>query len=392
MAVNRFGSTFPRLFAAAFLQELSFALLIHLPGYLNGLGATEGLIGILFAASAVASLLFRPALGRILDLTHRRTVLLVAGISNTAAVLALVTTSAFSPYLWILFLVQRTLQIALFATMLTYAADAIPVERRTQGLAIFGLSGLIPIGVGGYVGDVVIDLGGFNGLFVVAASASLVSWLIVWTFRVLPIRSRRPRRGFWAPFAQKDLLPLWFMVLLFAVGLESLFTFMRTYVADRQVGTAGMFFAAYGSAAVLTRILGGSRYDLVPHRVVLVSAIVLYGAGLGLLAVAGTEPILVLAGVVSGSAHGAVFPIFSSQVVIRARSAERGSAMSIFTSLFDVAILAGAPAVGFLIEGFNYLVAFSVAGLALMVGALIYLIWDRRLPVASPPPLEELLE
>lgn len=391
MAANRFGSGFPRLFAAAFLQEASFALLIHLPGYMSKLGATEGVIGVLYASSAVASLLFRPALGRILDLTRRRTVLLFAGASNAAVILALITTEAWSPYLWALFLVQRTLQIALFATMLTYAADAIPRERRTQGLAIFGLSGLIPIGVGGYLGDVIIDLGGFHALFLVAASASMASWLIVWTFRVLPILSRRPRRGFWAAFSQRDLLPIWFMVLIFSVGLESLFTFMRTYVAARQVGTAGMFFAAYGAAAVITRVFGGPRYDRVPHRLVLVSAMALYGTGLGLLAVAGTEWVLILAGVASGAAHGAAFPIFSSQVVMRARVAERGSAMSIFTSIFDIALLTGTPAVGFLIEGFSYLVAFSVAGLAMITGALAYLVWDRRL-VGSAAGVEEVLE
>ena len=53
MAVNWFGPNFSRIFAAAFLQELSFALLIHFPGYLSDLGATEGVIGILYSASAV---------------------------------------------------------------------------------------------------------------------------------------------------------------------------------------------------------------------------------------------------------------------------------------------------------------------------------------------------
>ena len=77
MTAHRFGANFPRLFAAAILQELSFAVLIHFPGYLTDLGATEGTIGLLYSTSALVSLLFRPWLGRILDLTHRRTVLLV---------------------------------------------------------------------------------------------------------------------------------------------------------------------------------------------------------------------------------------------------------------------------------------------------------------------------
>ncbi len=393
MAAYPFGPTFPRLFAAAILQELSFSLLIHVPGYFSELGATEALIGVLYASSAVISLVFRPTLGRILDLTHRRSVILVAGVLNIAVLIGLMTTSVWGPYLWALFLVQRTFQIALFTTMLTYGADSIPIERRTQGLAIFGLSGLIPIAIGGFVGDVVIDWTGFTGLFASAAIVSTVSWIVVWTLPVLPVLGRQPRRSFWAALAQRNLLPLWFVTLLFSVGLESLFTFTRTYVDDRQIGTAGIFFAAYGIAAAVTRIVGGPLYDRIAHRPLLVSSIAAYGAGLGVMALAQSEWALVLAAVVTGSAHGAAFPLLSSEVVNRARVSERGSAMSTFTSIFDIALLLGAPAVGFLIEGFDYLVAFSAAGGALVVGAVAYGLWDRRLVATSAPFVaEEVLE
>lgn len=393
MNTHRFGPTFPRLFAAALLQEMPFSLMIHLPGYLTDLGATESLIGVLYAASAALSLALRPLMGRVLDLARRRTVILVGGILNIGIVLLLTTTSVWGPYLWVLFLAWRAVQITLFTAMLTYAADSVPLERRTEGLAIFGLSGLIPIAIGGYVGDVVIDGLGFDGLFVVAASIAVASWAIVWTLPLLPIRGRQPRRSFWAALAQKNMLPLWFISLLFAIGIESLFTFTRTYVDDRQIGTAGVFFAVYGASAAITRILGGPLYDRLPHRPLLVSSIGVFGGGLGVMALAGSEPWLYLAAVVMGTAHGASFPLLSSEVVNRARVAERGSAMVVFTSLFDIALLFGAPAVGFLIDGFDYLVAFFVAGAAIIVGSLFYGTWDRRLTATSAPFVaEEVLE
>jgi predicted MFS family arabinose efflux permease len=101
-----------------------------------------------------------------------------------------------------------------------------------------------------------------------------------------------------------------------------------------------------------------------------------------LLAVAGSEPIMVVAAASGGLAHGAVFPILTSQVVNRARTAERGSAMSTFTSIFDIALLLSAPAVGLLIDGFSYRIAFATVSLALVIGAVVYAFWDRRL-VAS---------
>jgi predicted MFS family arabinose efflux permease len=383
MSTARFGPHFPKVFAAALLQEVSFVLMVHFPGYLEGLGITESLIGVLYASAAVVALSFRPALGRILDLTHRRTVLLVTGLINASVVLALAATVAWGPLLWGLFLVQRVMQIALFTTMLTYGADSLPIEHRTQGLALFGLSGLFPIALGGVAGDLVIESFGFGSLFVLASAASVSAWLLVWRLPLLPILGRQPRRGFWAALAQRNLLPLWWITLFFSIGLETLFTFTRTYVADRGVGSTGLFFGVYGLAAASMRILGGRYYDRIPQRPLVVGALVAYGLGLALLAVAGSESVLVGAAVAGGAAHGVVFPILASQVVNRARTAERGSAMSIFTSIFDIALLMAAPVVGLLIDGFSYRLAFGAVSLALGGGAVVYALWDRRLVAAE---------
>lgn len=391
--LTRFGDNFPRLFAAAITQELSFALLLHFPGYLSGLGATEGLIGVLYSASAMVSIILRPWLGRVLDLTHRRTVLLFAGVVNFSIVFVLITTSAWGPYLWVLFLIQRTVQIAIFAAFLTYAADSIKVERRTQGMAIFGLSGLIPIALAGVVGDFLIDNFNFNALFLAAGVSGLISWLIVWTIPVLPVRGRQPRRSFWKAMTQRNMIPLWLAAFVFFVGVESLFTFTRTFVDTRQAGSTGLFFGLYGASAALTRILGGASYDRTPHRILLVSSLSLFGVGLVMLAFTEGIPLMVAAGIVTGTAHGVAFPLMSSEVVNRARTAERGSAMSIFTSIFDFALLFGAPSVGFMIDFGGYTVAFGVAGVLVVAGALVFRVWDGRLAeTASAPVGEEVFE
>lgn len=378
-----FGPAFSKLFVAAILQELSFALMVHLPGHLEALGVSEGTFSLLYAAAAIAALSLRPAFGKLLDLTHRRTILLFAGISNVTFVLLLVVASAWGPFLWAVFLVHRVLQIGLFTAMLTYAADAIVEERRTQGLAVFGLSGLFSIAAGGVLGDVLISWVGFDGLFVASAGAGLVSWLIVWQLPTLKIMNRAPRRGFFHALTQANLLPIWWITFSFSAGLETLFTFTRTYVDERQVGTAGLFFGVYGLTAAATRIAGGRSYDRIPQRPMVMVAIGAYGGCLLLLAQAQSLPMFVAAAAIGGLAHGAVFPVLSSSVIYRARISERGSAMSIFTSIFDVALLVSAPVVGGLIEGFSYTVSFTAMGLFLAVGGVIYSMWDKRMVAAG---------
>ncbi len=111
----------------------------------------------------------------------------------------------------------------------------------------------------------------------------------------------------------------------------------------------------------------------------IVLSILAYAAGLALMAFAESAFMLGAAALVAGLAHGAIFPILTSQVVLRSRTAERGSAISIFTSLFEVSVLLAAPAVGFLIDDFSYRVGFGSAALALVIGAIAYAFWDTRL-------------
>lgn len=376
---------FASVWLVGFLQEMGFFLLVNLPGRLQQLGLSEAGIGVAYSASALSALLLRPYFGRILDVVHRRTVLRTVGLANIALIGGLAVIETTGPLLWTVFLGQRVAQILLFTTLLTYSADAIAPEHRTEGLALIGLSGLIPMATANLFGDGLISASGYSSVLWAAAAACGLSWALVWRLPLLPVLGTRPRRSFWAAAGQRDMLPVWWITLMFALGMETIFTFMRTYVTARQVGSLALFFGIYGGAAALTRLGGGSRYDRFPHRPVIVTAVMVQGLGLMLIGAAETVPLLGAGALLSGTAHGMVFPILSSQVVGRSRTAERGSAVSTFTSVIDVGLLVVAPTVGFLIEGRGYGFAFSSVGLVLMAGSLLYLAWDRRL-LPEPAP------
>lgn len=358
-------------------------LMVHFPGYLEDLGISEGTFGVLYAASALTALALRPAFGKLLDLTHRRTILLYAGLANVVLVMSLVFANVWGPFLWVVFLTHRVVQIGLFTAILTYAADAIPEERRTQGLAIYGLSGLFPLALAGVLGDLAISVGGFNTLFVASSLMGLASWWVVRGLPQLQLMVRSPRRGFFHAFLQKNLLPIWWITLSFTVGMETVFTFTRTFVSDRNLGSTGLFFAIYGLTAASTRIVGGRSYDRMPVRPMVVAAIAAYGLALLILGQAQTILPFAIGAALAGSSHGAVFPVLSSSVVHRARLSERGSAMSIFTSIFDVALLLSAPLFGGLVESFSYTVAFSTIGAFLLFGGVVYAVWDKRMVAAQ---------
>ena len=54
---------------------------------------------------------------------------------------------------------------ALFSVLFTIAADVVPPERRAQGLALFGVSGMLPLALGGLMGDWLLVDGDYDRLF-----------------------------------------------------------------------------------------------------------------------------------------------------------------------------------------------------------------------------------
>jgi MFS family permease len=138
------------------MLSLAGSLFVHLPGFLQGLGAGEAHIGRLMAAQALGAILAWPFIGRARDTRGRRVVIL-AGVSLFVTVVGLyLSIDALGPRVYGIRLLDGVAQAATmwYTALFTHAADVVPAERRTEGLAIFGVSGLVPIGLGAQSGDV----------------------------------------------------------------------------------------------------------------------------------------------------------------------------------------------------------------------------------------------
>jgi MFS family permease len=147
----------------------------------------------------------------------------------------------------------------------------------------------------------------------------------------------------------------------------------------------GGFFGAYATTAVLLRLFAGWLPDRVGLKRVLYPAMVLFAAGFLLLAAAHSALAVAIAGVFCGAGHGYGFPILFALVFGRARVVARGTAAVIFTGLFDVGVLAGAPSLGWVVARFDYPVMFRVAAVWVALGLLSFAFWDKdlRLPRRS---------
>ncbi|MBP1633042.1 MAG: transporter, partial [Acidobacteria bacterium] len=112
------------------LHGLSFFMFIHLPRFLTELGADEVVIGLIVAASALASIAIRPAVGTAMDRSGRRPAILVGGMLNAISVPLYFTVGSVGPWLVAVRILHGLSAALLFTSISTYGADQVPEERR----------------------------------------------------------------------------------------------------------------------------------------------------------------------------------------------------------------------------------------------------------------------
>src|SRR5262245_43147042 len=161
-----------------FTGAMSHAMLILLPLFVRQLGGDELMIGVLLGTGLAASVALRPAVGALLDRLGRRRVLLWGAAVNTVSLPLFSLVDAVGIPLFALVGVHMVVGGALFASYFTYAADLVPAARRAEGIAIFGVAGMIPNGLGPALGEILIARAGFAAFFCAAAGFGLVSWAL----------------------------------------------------------------------------------------------------------------------------------------------------------------------------------------------------------------------
>ncbi len=372
-------------FASNLLMGLTFALFIHYAGFLTNLGATEVRVGLIVGVGSVGSLVVRPFVGQLMDKVGRLPLIHTGNVVNVVSLVAFTSVTKISWWLYVLTIVHGFAEAILFTAIVTYVADVVPVARRTEGIALFGVSGQLPLALGGLLGDFVLRRHPYETLFWIAAGIGAAALIAGLPLPESKGAHTRPGRGFFRAVLQRDLSPIWLITAAFSVALISIFTFLKTFIASTGYGSVGLFFAMYSSMAILVRLAGKGLPQRRGEVNVLVGSLMVMSAGMVLLGHASTAVAIGVAGATAGFGHGFSFPIMNSLVVARSEVEDRGSALSGFLSFFPLASLVGAPLLGLVISQFGYTTMYTGVGGLLLATVVGYRLWETR-RTATPLP------
>jgi len=378
-------SLYTRAFVAAALATLMLnlanVLFVHLPGLLQRLGAGEAEIGRIMAAQALGAIIAWPFVGRAMDARGRRRVILGGCLLFIVVIVLYLYIDALGPFVYGIRVLDGMAHTMWYTALFTHGADLVPAQRRTEGIAIFGISGMITVALGAQFGDIILAYAGYRELFLAALGFAMLGLLLC-----LPLRDAQsayvddnvPARGIWAVATEGGLLPVWLAAFTFFVALSALFAFLKTFVATVGVGSVGNFFTAYAVIAILLRLTAGWLPDRIGARRMLGFAISCYALGFVVLAMAQTPVYVLIAGVLCGAGHGYTYPVLFSLVVARAPPRERGSAVAFYTAIDWLGLLVAGPLVGGVIESAGYSIAFGGCALLLAAGVGLFYSLDRR--------------
>ncbi|HSL24649.1 MAG TPA: MFS transporter, partial [Acidimicrobiia bacterium] len=283
-------------------------------------------------------------------------------------------------------LLQGVGQAMTMTAFWTYIADRVPVENRTQGIALFGISGLAPIGIAPALGDLILTGNwGYRGLFLAAAGFSVGAFALSMFLERSGVHTGAATSGFGSVLRSPELRPIWLVSLFVSLGFTTAFIFVKTYVATSHLGTVGPFFAAYASMAVAWRL----AFAWVPDRVgparMIPPGLGLYALGLAVLGLVPSTLGLVVGGIFTGLGHGISYPVILGIATVRAAPRARGTATAIFTAVFDLTLFAASPVIGAAIGLFGYRAMFLGVAFVITLGALGFTRIDRTARMAMHP-------
>jgi len=266
-----------------------------------------------------------------------------------------------------------------FTAVFTYIGDIVPRNRLNEGIGIFGITGLIGLALGPVIGEMIIKNFGFNPFFLTAsglAGLGLISHLFLRDF--YDNGSGEPELSFFSVLLRKKIFIIGLVALSFGFGLSSTNNFLAPYAQEKRIAFISLFYISYSTAAALTRLFGGKLADRVGEERIIPYALILTGAGFFSLIFLEGNMIFILSGFLSGCGHGFLFPSLNALAIRNEPPHLRGKITGVFTGGIDTGAFLGAIALGFIGDWLGFKALFSIAGLAPLIGLVIYSLYRPK--------------
>ena len=357
-----------------FLFTGFYLLLPTFPLFIKQLGGNESQVGLTVGMFTLSAVVFRPAVGVLLDRYGRRPFLFWGLLFFVVSMILYDWAGGIAALLVLRFFHGASWAFSTTAIG-TSITDVIPPARRGEGMGWSGMATTAAMAIGPMVGIWVIQNYSFQLLFIIAACLSAVALLFSVATKI-PYQPKAEAKRL--VIFEKSTLPVTAALFFLTVSYGGITTFLPLFAQSIEVN-AGAFFLVYAVTLTLTRPIAGQLSDRRGESsVIMVSLLVTMTALFVLIFTRGFAGVIASA-VLYGLGFGAAQPALQAANLRLAHPEKRGVATASFMTAFDLGIGLGSIALGWISQYTGYTALFAVCAVSVAASLMIFAALARRL-------------
>ena len=363
-----------------FFLFMAVSLFFLFPVVLQRFGPAQSRIGIIMGVYSVVAIAIRPMFGRLIDLRGGRR-FAVWGI-----LLLILTTPLFHLVRdagWLPFLLRALTGLGWGVSMtatIAMCSDLAPVERLAKSMGVIGVAGLVANAIGPLLAEELLRRSGPGALYNASVLFLLAALALVLASR--EICRPAEEEGAAGGRGMKVLRAVPWVLAVIIAGMPvfhgairgAMIYFIAVFGNSVGIARVGTFFLVFSLAAILTRFRLGDISDRYGRKTVILPAALIIVANLFLIAQVRGLPLLIVTGFVGGIGQGLIFPALSTYIIDFLGRENKGLAISLYNSLFDVGMGIGSPVFGWVSDVAGYRWMYRVAAIFLLVATAVFMV------------------
>ncbi|HHU6749975.1 TPA: MFS transporter [Staphylococcus pseudintermedius] len=260
-----------------------------------------------------------------------------------------------------------------------------PIERRGVAISLFSLSLVIGAAIGPFLGLYLAGLYPTFVLFTVCLVVAILAFVFALFLKVnvkMAEQQSEPQGFHISQFISVPAIPIALVVLICGLGYASVLSFLQLYAVEIDLtAVASYYFIFYAITSVLTRPLVGRILDRFHENWVAYPALVIFGVGILILAMAHSGWAMLLSGALVGIGYGSMTAVGNVVAVKVSREDQVGLATSTFFIGLDVGVGFGPALLGMILPTIGYRMMYVAIGVILLLCIILYaFIHGRRQP------------
>ena len=363
--------------AGYFFLFMSVSLFFLFPVVLAKFGPLQSRIGLIMGVHSVVAIAVRPLFGRMIDVRGGRQIALFGLFILILAVpfFHFVDDAGWLPLL-LRALTGLGWGISMTATI-AMCSDLGPVERLALSMGVIGIAGLVANAIGPLLAEEILRGLGPGWLYNISVIFLVASLACLLLTREITKPENGGKGGGMAilktvPWALAAVIAS--MPIFHGAIRGAMIYFIAVFGNSVGIGRVAPFFLVFSLAAILTRFSMGDLSDRRGRKTVILPAALIIVGNLFVIAEVRSLPLLVVTGFVGGLGQGLIFPALSTYIIDFLGRENKGLAISLYLSLFDVGMGLGSPLFGWVSDMAGYRWMYRIAGLCLLASTAVFML------------------